>query len=131
MKTHYDLTLLPDSPFCAIIEEDSRKVLPQLQNCVDLIVTSPPYADARSKHYDSIHPDDFVNWFLTFHSSLWDSLKPSGSLVINIKDKVINGVRHRFVWHLIDSLSQLGWQCIDEEMDGNIVFIWPNAKSRL
>lgn len=114
MKTHYGPTLLPDAPFCVIVEEDSRKVLPQLKNCVDLIVTSPPYADARRKHYDSIHPDDFVKWFLTFHDSFWDSLKPFGSLVINIKDKVIDGVRHRFVWHLIDSLNQLGWKCIDD-----------------
>jgi DNA modification methylase len=114
MKTHYGPTLLPDAPFCVIVEEDSRKVLPQLKNCVDLIVTSPPYADARRKHYDSIHPDDFVKWFLTFHNFLWDSLKSSGSLVINIKDKVIDGIRHRFVWHLIDSLSQLGWRCIDD-----------------
>ena len=106
--------LFPDGPLCVVIEHDSRKVLPYLENCVDLVVTSPPYADARRKHYDSIHPDDFVRWFLTFHRTLWDALKPEGSLVLNMKDKVVGGVRHRYVWHLIELLSELGWYCIDD-----------------
>lgn len=101
-------------PYCVIIAEDSRKVLVGMADSVDLIVTSPPYADARRKHYDSIHPDDFADWFRTFHEPLWNALKPEGSLVINIKDKVVKGVRHRFVWHTIEMLSSLGWFCIDD-----------------
>jgi len=103
-------------PYCVIITEDSRNTLANLTNCIDLIVTSPPYADARRKHYDSIHPDDFQDWFRTFHEPFWNVLKPQGSLVINIKDKVVNGVRHRFVWHTIEMLSSLGWLCIDDYM---------------
>ena len=30
----------------------------------DLIVTSPPYADSRSKTYGGIKPDKYVAWFL-------------------------------------------------------------------
>ena len=101
-------------PYCVIIAEDSRKTLAGLADAVDLIVTSPPYADARRKHYDSIHPDDFTDWFRTFHEPLWNALKPEGSLVINIKDKVVNGVRHRYVWRTIEMLSSLGWFCIDD-----------------
>lgn len=101
-------------PCCMIIAEDSRKTLADLTGSVDLIVTSPPYADARRKHYDSIHPDDFADWFQTFHKPLWNALKPQGSLIINIKDKVVNGVRHRYVWHTIEMLSSLGWFCIDD-----------------
>ncbi len=107
-------TLFPDGAICGVIQHDSREVLPYLENCVDLIVTSPPYADARRKHYDSIHPDDFVRWFLTFHRPFWDALKPDGNLVLNIKDKVVKGVRHRYVWHLIELLTELGWHCIDD-----------------
>jgi len=101
-------------PYCVIIAEDSRKALANLTNCVDLIVTSPPYADARRKHYDSIHPDDFADWFRTFNEPLWNALKPEGNLVINIKDKVVNGIRHRYVWHTIEMLSSFGWLCIDD-----------------
>jgi site-specific DNA-methyltransferase (adenine-specific) len=93
---------------------DSRAYLPTLQDQVDLIVTSPPYADARRRHYDSVHPDDFAEWFMTFHQAFYDVLKPSGSLVINIKDKVVNGVRHRFVWHMIEKLCSSGWYAIDD-----------------
>jgi site-specific DNA-methyltransferase (adenine-specific) len=101
-------------PICAIIADDSRKILPQFNESVDLIVTSPPYANARSKHYESIHPDKFAEWFKSFHEPFWNALKPNGSLVINIKDKVVNGQRHRYVWHTIDMLSSLGWFCIED-----------------
>lgn len=99
---------------CQIILGDSRSVLPTLKNKVDLIVTSPPYADARRKHYDSIHPDEFCNWFASFHKAFYEVLKPKGSLVINIKDKIVNGVRHRYVWNTIMKLSELGWYPIDD-----------------
>jgi site-specific DNA-methyltransferase (adenine-specific)/site-specific DNA-methyltransferase (cytosine-N4-specific) len=101
-------------PICVVIAEDSRKVLPSFAGSVDLIVTSPPYADARRNHYDSIHPNEFSEWFRTFHDSFWNALKPDGSLVINIKDKVVNGVRHRYVWHTIEMLTSLGWECIED-----------------
>lgn len=99
---------------CIIINGDSRKELASFNNKIDLIVTSPPYADARKKHYDSIHPKNFADWFLTFQESFWNSLKPTGSLVINIKDKVVDGVKHRFVWKTIEKLSEQGWHCIDD-----------------
>ncbi len=97
-----------------IIQNDSRSVLGALRGRVDLIVTSPPYADARKKHYDSIHPDEFKDWFLSFHDSFYESLKPTGSLVINIKDKVVDGVRHRYVWDTLQALEKKGWYAIED-----------------
>jgi site-specific DNA-methyltransferase (adenine-specific) len=99
---------------CLILCGDSRSVLSEFEDSADLIVTSPPYADARKKHYDSIPPEKYADWFLTFHDSFWNSLKDNGSLVINIKDKVVEGTRHRFVWRTIDKLIDLGWHCIDD-----------------
>lgn len=101
-------------PMYEIICGDSREVALRFQNQVDLIMTSPPYADARQTHYASVHPDQYVAWFVTFHEAFWQALKPTGSLVINIKDKVVNGVRHRYVWQLIEQLTGLGWCCIDD-----------------
>ena len=97
-----------------VIPGDSREELRAYAGQVDLMVTSPPYADARHKHYDSVHPDDFADWFMTFHEPFWNALKPAGSLVINIKDKVVNGVRHRYVWRTIEALSGAGWFCIED-----------------
>lgn len=99
---------------CTVICGDSRVELEKFKGQVDLIVTSPPYADARRRHYDSIHPDRYKEWFLTFHQPFFDALKPSGSLVINIKDRVVNGTRHRYVWHTIEALCRQGWLSIDD-----------------
>ena len=99
---------------CTVIHGDSRHELSAFKGQVDLIVTSPPYADARRNHYDSVHPDKFAEWFATFHESFYDSLKPTGSLVINIKDKVVDGVRHRYVWRTIDALCERGWYSIED-----------------
>jgi DNA modification methylase len=99
---------------CDVVCGDSRDELRRYEGQADLIVTSPPYADARRRHYDSVHPDDFAAWFMTFHEPFWNALKPSGSFVVNIKDKVVGGVRHRYVWHTIEALSRAGWHCIED-----------------
>ncbi len=107
-------TLKKANATCTVIHGDSREELHAFAEQVDLIVTSPPYADARRKHYDSVHPDNFVEWFLTFHEPYYNALKPEGSLVINIKDKVVDGVRHRYVWRMIDALCERGWFAIED-----------------
>lgn len=107
-------TLHSSGGTCTVIHGDSRQVLTEYVGQVDLIVTSPPYADARHKHYDSVHPDSFKEWFMSFHEPCFNALKPTGSLVLNIKDKVVDGVRHRFVWHTIEALCERGWYAIDD-----------------
>lgn len=114
---------------CTVICGDSREELRAYAGMADLIVTSPPYADARHQHYDSVHPDDFVEWFLTFHEPFYQALKPDGSLVINIKDKAVNGVRHRYVWHMIEALCERGWYAIDDYIwhkTNPMPGAWPN-----
>jgi len=99
---------------CTVINGDCRDVLKTYEGLVDLIVTSPPYADARRKHYDGIHPNNYEEWFLSFHDPFFSALKADGSLIINIKDKVVNGVRPRFVWRTIEALCERGWYAIDD-----------------
>ena len=100
--------------YCKIICGDSREILPCLSEKANLIVTSPPYADARKSHYDSIHPDSYADWFLTFHQPLWDVLETQGSLILNVKEKIVNGTRHRFVWETILTLIKEDWKSIDD-----------------
>lgn len=102
---------------------DARKILKKYEaGHFDLIVTSPPYADARKKHYDSISTADYPEFIRSFHEELWRVLADHGSFVINIKDKAINGVRDRYVWKTILMLEELGWRCVED-------YIWtkPNA----
>ena len=63
-------------------------------NSVDLIFTSPPYADRRKKTYGGIHPDKYVEWFLPITKELFRVLKSTGTFILNIKEKAINGERH-------------------------------------
>ena len=67
---------------------DSREVLKKYPpRYFNLIMTSPPYADARDKHYDSVTPDEYASFILSFHDQLWRVLADDGSLVLNVKDK--------------------------------------------
>lgn len=106
-----------------IICGDAREVLKKYPDgYFNLIITSPPYADARKNHYDSVRPEEYKDFFLSFHDEFWRVLADDGSFVLNIKDKVINGTRNRYVWHTVEALSDHGWLCIDD-------YIWhkPNA----
>jgi len=82
--------------------------------CMDLIVTSPPYADQRATTYGGIAPDDYVDWFLPRAGQFMRVLKPSGSFVLNIKEKAVNGERHTYVLELILALRKQGWLWTEE-----------------
>jgi DNA modification methylase len=105
---------------------DSELWLPRLpQASVDLFFTSPPYADARA--YSRIHPDRYVEWFLPFARAMYDATAHTGSLVLNIKNRVaksgpLRGQRHPYVYELVLALQHMGWRWIE-------TYIWakPNA----
>ena len=94
---------------------DSREVLKEIpDNTVDLIFTSPPYADQRKSTYGGIHPDEYVDWFLPISKELLRVLKPSGSFVLNIKERVVNGERSTYVMELILAMRKQGWLWTEE-----------------
>lgn len=86
-------------------------------NSVDLIFTSPPYADSRKNTYGGIHPDEYVGWFEPISKELLRVLKPTGTFVLNIKEKVVEGERHTYVMELILAMRKQGWLWTEE-------FIW-------
>jgi len=81
---------------------------------VDLVVTSPPYADQRASTYGGVHADDYVEWFLPRARELRRVLRPHGSFVLNIKEKVVDGERHTYVLELILALRREGWLWTEE-----------------
>ncbi len=83
-------------------------------NYVDLIITSPPYADRRQNTYGGIHPDKYVEWFLPRTEEFLRVLKASGSFVLNIKERVDNGERHTYVLNLIIEMRKQGWFWTEE-----------------
>ncbi len=88
----------------------------------DLIMTSPPYADRRSKTYGGIKPDEYVNWFMPRAEQFLRVLKPSGTFILNIKEKAVNGERHTYVIELILEMKKQGWLWTEE-------FIWHKKNS--
>lgn len=106
-----------------LIQGDCREVLKTVpDNSIDLIFTSPPYADSRSSTYGGIKPDDYVDWFLPISAELLRVLKPSGTFALNIKEKVVNGERHTYVIELILAMRKQGWLWTEE-------FIWHKKNS--
>ncbi|WP_417657092.1 DNA-methyltransferase [Pseudidiomarina aestuarii] len=94
---------------------DSAELLAKLpDSCVDLVVTSPPYANQRSKQYGGVKPDDYVAWFVPIAEQLRRVLKPAGSFVLNIKEHVSTGERHTYVMELVIELRKKGWLWTDE-----------------
>ena len=84
------------------------------EQSVNLIVTSPPYADSRKNTYGGIHPDHYVEWFLPISEQLFRVLKNDGSFILNIKEKALNGERHTYVLELILALKKQGWLWTEE-----------------
>ncbi|RMH77723.1 MAG: site-specific DNA-methyltransferase [Calditrichaeota bacterium] len=101
-----------------LIHGDCAEELKKLEeNSIDLIITSPPYADQRKNTYGGIHPNHYVEWFLPISRELLRVLKPTGTFILNIKERVVNGERHTYVIELILEMRKQGWLWTEE-------FIW-------
>ena len=97
---------------------DSKDVLKTLDDdSIDLIFTSPPYADRRVHTYGGIKPENYVEWFLPISEQLLRVIKPDGTFILNIKEKAENGERHTYVLELILALRKQGWLWTEE-------FVW-------
>lgn len=98
-----------------IYHGDCEKVLRVIpNNTIDLIVTSPPYADQRNHTYGGVKPENYVSWFLPRTKELQRVLKRTGSFILNIKEKALNGERHTYVLELILAMRKQGWLWTEE-----------------
>lgn len=102
---------------------DSIELLSDLpDDFVDLVITSPPYANNRKRTYQGVHMDQYVQWFLPYTSEVLRVLKPDGSFVLNIKERAENGERHTYVIELILEMKRQGWYWVEE-------YIWHKKNS--
>jgi DNA modification methylase len=113
-----------------IFQGDSREVLKNFdENSIDLIITSPPYADQRQHTYGGVKPDEYVEWFLPTSEQLLRVLRPTGTFILNIKERVVNGERHTYVIELILAMREQGWLWTEEFMwhkKNSYPGKWPN-----
>lgn len=98
-------------------------VLKQLPNeSVDMVFTSPPYADQRDYGSEEslISPDQYVVWFARKAKEIHRVLKENGSFILNINDKVVGGFQHLFVFELVLHLcKKTGFRLVRD-------YIWYN-----
>jgi DNA modification methylase len=96
---------------------DCKEALKKIKSgTVDLIVTSPPYADQRKDTYGGVSADKYVEWFLPISKELLRVLKPTGTFILNIKERVVEGERSTYVLELILAMRKQGWLWTEEFM---------------
>lgn len=91
-----------------IYQGDSLDLFKQLDdNSVDLVITSPPYSTLKV-YIDNpgILAKDYVEWFLPYCNEICRVIKPTGSFILNINDKVEGGFRHPYVYDLISEIHK-------------------------
>ncbi|MDD5287759.1 MAG: site-specific DNA-methyltransferase [Dehalococcoidales bacterium] len=114
-KPKIEVVEIPIIPTDSIICGDCLNVLKTLPDTsVNLIFTSPPYADNRKNTYDGVPIDRYVEWFLPIAVELKRVLKPDGSFVLNIKERTEDGERQTYVIELILAMKKQGWLWTEE-----------------
>ena len=101
-----------------IVHGDSIDVLATYADeCVDLIVTSPPFGLVRKKDYGNVDADEYVDWFKPFGEVFHRVLKKNGSLVIDIGGAWNKGSPTRSLYHfklLIMLCEEFGFHLAQE-----------------
>lgn len=98
-------------------------------NSIDLVVTSPPYADRRKNQYGGVRASEYVEWFKPIAQEIKRILKPTGSFILNIKEHVENGERSDYVLRLVLAMREMGWLWTEEWMwhkKNAVPGKWPN-----
>jgi len=104
-----------------IYNEDCIKTIERLLNeSINLVVTSPPYSDMMSygKNVENKKEDDYIKWICLILNKLFDKVSKDGSIIINIGEKIINGLRSTYIFRLICEIEKITkWKIYD-------VYIW-------
>jgi len=90
----------------------NRNIFPD--ESIDLIITSPPYADKRSDQYPTKTTKEYVHWFRKISKQCHRILKPKGSFILNIKEHVKDYQRQPYTYNLVLDLIRTGWLWRDE-----------------
>jgi len=103
---------------------DCLEVMKTIEDCsIDLIMTSPPYADQiknYGKRVKTVDPEHYLEWFIPRAKEMHRVLKDTGSFVLNISDKLVGKYQNLFVFKLVIALcEQVGFHLVRD-------YIWYN-----
>lgn len=106
-----------------LVRGDAREALMQMTDPpADAIVTSPPYADARSD-VENVTPDEYVEWIGPILDLLRSWLVPGGGFMLNLGRRFKDGVESDYVERTLLRAQESGWQRID-------TIIWAKINGR-
>lgn len=80
--------------------------------CINLILTSPPFALTRQKEYGNKNADEYIDWFFKFAEQFKRLLKEDGSLVIDLGGAYLPGHPVRAIYQfelLVRLCRELGF----------------------
>ena len=98
-----------------LIGDCSKQLKSINDETVDMVFTSPPYADRRKNCYEGATADEYIDWFLPIAKEIKRILKPTGSFFLNLKAHTSDGERDLYVMKLVIALKeQTGFKFIDE-----------------
>lgn len=104
--------------FGAMFAGDAAELLSMLPpSCVDLVVTSPPYALHFKKEYGNADKEQYLEWFRPFGEQMFRVLSPTGSLVLNIGGSYNAGMPTRSLYHfrlLLMLCDEIGFHLAQE-----------------
>jgi site-specific DNA-methyltransferase (adenine-specific) len=82
---------------------------------VDMILTSPPYANRRKSCYEGKDVTEYIEWFLPLAHEIKRVMSNKGSFFLNIKPHCSNGERELYVMKLVIALKEVvGFRYTDE-----------------
>lgn len=100
-----DLGLYKTKPFystklgAAFLEDSLEGMRRMPSSCVDLVITSPPFALTRKKEYGNEPIERYLEWFMPFCHEIRRILKDDGSFVLDIGGAWIPGAPVRSMYH--------------------------------
>jgi len=93
-----------------ILLGDCVKLAPEFQNeSINLLVTSPPYAQQRAKQYGGIPIQEYPQWTVNWCNAYKNALTPNGSIAIVIRTNIHKGQISDYVLQTRLALRQSGW----------------------
>lgn len=96
---------------CELYNKDSSDLSDIPDKSVQMIVTSPIYADMRP---GGVKPDDYVEWFYPFAQEFKRVLVVDGNFILNINEKIDNGFVHPYIDDLKRMLYDIGMRQISK-----------------
>ncbi|MCA9111562.1 MAG: hypothetical protein KDA52_16535 [Planctomycetaceae bacterium] len=99
----------------AVTQGNCRDLIPRLpDDSVDVVVTSPPYADQRKKHYPGVPAEEYATFTVDWMARLAPKLKCNGSVLIVIRPDLKKGVINDYVLQTRLALRNAGWHECEE-----------------